>query len=198
MDNINENIATNISKLRKRAGLTQSDLAEKLNYSDKAISKWERGENVPSIEMLDKIAKVFDVNIEFLISKHSEKDLSSPQSKMFVRNLLITIMFCVAVFLIATVIFVYPVVKNSTNAEKFWVSFVAATPLCALIVNFYGRKENYWLVKLISISLFVWLLITTIYCISIVLGIYSFWMLYLVGVPIQAAICLFFFWKKTL
>ena len=68
MDNINENIAENITKLRKRAGITQSDLADKLNYSDKAISKWERGENVPSIEMLYEIAKIFDVNIEFLIS----------------------------------------------------------------------------------------------------------------------------------
>ena len=188
--NINENIAENITKLRKRAGMTQSDLADKLNYSDKAISKWERGENVPSIEMLYEIAKIFDVNIEFLFSKHSDKDLNSPKSKMFVRNFLITIMLCVAVFLIATVIFIYPV-------EKYWVAFVAATPLCALTVNFYGCKENYWLVRLISISLFVWLVITTVYCISIVLGIYSLWMLYLVGVPIQAAICLFFFWKKT-
>ena len=186
MDNINENIAENITKLRKRAGMTQSDLADKLNYSDKAISKWERGENVPSIEMLYEITKIFDVNIEFLISKHSDKDLNSPKRKMFVRNLLI-----------ATVIFIYPVVKNAENAEKYWVAFVAATPLCALTVNFYGCKENYWLVRLISISLFVWLVITTVYCISIVLGIYSLWMLYLVGVPIQAAICLLFFWKKT-
>ena len=185
MDNINENIAENITKLRKRAGMTQSDLADKLNYSDKAISKWERGENVPSIETLYEIAKIFDVNIEFLISKHSDKDLNSPKRKMFVRNLLITILLCVALFLIATVIFIYPVVKNAENAEKYWVAFVAATPLCALTVNFYGCKENYWLV------------ITTVYCISIVLGIYSLWMLYLVGVPIQAAICLLFFWKKT-
>ena len=138
-----------------------------------------------------------DVNIEFLISKHSDKDLNSPKRKMFVRNLLITILLCVALFLIATVIFIYPVVKNAENAEKYWVAFVAATPLCALTVDFYGCKENYWLVRLISISLFVWLVITTVYCISIVLGIYSLWMLYLVGVPIQAAICLLFFWKKT-
>lgn len=197
MDNINENIAENITKLRKRAGMTQSDLADKLNYSDKAISKWERGENVPSIETLYEIAKIFDVNIEFLFSKHSDKDLNSPKRKMFVRNLLITIMLCVAVFLIATVIFIYPVVKNTENSGKYWVAFVAATPLCALIVDFYGCKENYWLVRLISISLFVWLVITTVYCISIILGIYSLWMLYLVGVPIQAAICLLFFWKKT-
>ena len=177
--------------------MTQSDLADKLNYSDKAISKWERGENVPSIEMLYEITKIFDVNIEFLISKHSDKDLNSPKRKMFVRNLLITIFLCVALFLIATVIFIYPVVKNTENSGKYWVAFVAATPLCALIVDFYGCKENYWLVRLISISLFVWLVITTVYCISIVLGIYSLWMLYLVGVPIQAAICLLFFWKKT-
>ena len=77
MDNINENIAENITKLRKRAGMTQSDLADKLNYSDKAISKWERGENVPSIEMLYEITKIFDVNIEIYYIEDEENNNSN-------------------------------------------------------------------------------------------------------------------------
>lgn len=199
MGNINENIARNITLLRKTNGLKQSELAEKLNYSDKAISKWERGDSIPDIEMLCEIAKLFNVEVDYLTKPHSEIEIKSKRkdSKLFIRNLLITIMLCVSVFLISTVIFTYPVLKNSNEASKYWVAFVAATPVCSLITYFYGRKENYWLVKLISISSFVWTLITTAFCITIIANLAGYWLLYIVGVPIQAAICLFFFWKKT-
>ena len=49
MDDIKNNIAVNIAECRKRLNLTQAQLAEKLNYSDKAVSKWERAEAVPDI-----------------------------------------------------------------------------------------------------------------------------------------------------
>ena len=196
---INENIAKNIAKLRKANGMKQLELAEKLNYSDKAISKWERGDSVPDIEMLYEIAKLFNVSVDYLTQEHSDSEINETKrsTKMFIRNLLITIMLCVSVFLISTVIFVYATVKDPTAASKYWVAFVAATPFCSLIIDFYGKRERYWLVQLISLSLFVWTAITTSFCFTIIFEIKYFWMLYLVGVPVQAAICLHFFWKKT-
>ena len=56
-------IGTNISNLRKRQGLTQAGLAEKVNYSDKAVSKWERGESVPDILTLVALAEVLGVKL---------------------------------------------------------------------------------------------------------------------------------------
>ena len=52
MDNLNFIIGKRLSELRKSNGLTQSELAERLNYSDKAVSKWEQGESMPGIEVL--------------------------------------------------------------------------------------------------------------------------------------------------
>ena len=199
MQTINENIAKNIITLRKQNKWTQQDLAEKLNYSDKTISKWERGDSTPDIEMLCKVAEIFNVNIEYLTKEHTEKDFQKLQknSQMFVRNLLILIMMCVAVYLIATIIFVYPVLLNIENAKKYWIAYLFALPICAVISNYYARKMNIWLMRLITVSLFVWTTIASTYCLTLILGYTMFWLLFLVGVPVQVSICLYFFWRRT-
>ena len=53
---IKQNFARNLLAYRKARGLTQSQLAEKLNYSDKSISKWERGDVLPDIVTISMIA----------------------------------------------------------------------------------------------------------------------------------------------
>ena len=68
MENLKENLAKNLIKLRKANNLTQLDLANKLNYSDKAISKWERAESMPDVEMLYTISQMFDVTLDWLVS----------------------------------------------------------------------------------------------------------------------------------
>ena len=57
-------VAKNITELRKQHGMTQLQLAEKLNYSDKAVSKWERGESVPDVAVLVEIAELFSVRLD--------------------------------------------------------------------------------------------------------------------------------------
>lgn len=68
-------ISKNILSLRKKAGYTQADLADKLNYSDKAVSKWERGESLPDAEMLFNIATLFGVEIGYLFEEHDAVEL---------------------------------------------------------------------------------------------------------------------------
>ena len=48
-EKVKKRIGANIAYYRRRAGLTQAGLAEKLNYSDKAVSKWERGDSIPDV-----------------------------------------------------------------------------------------------------------------------------------------------------
>ena len=59
MEDIKPIIAKNITALRQGAKLTQIELAERLNYSDKAVSKWERAESIPDITVLKTIADMF-------------------------------------------------------------------------------------------------------------------------------------------
>ena len=63
MEDLKDIISKNIIKFRKLSGLTQGELAEKLNYSDKAVSKWERSESLPDIVVLKQIADVFEVSV---------------------------------------------------------------------------------------------------------------------------------------
>ena len=68
MKNEKHSIGKTITTLRKKKGWTQGELAEKLNVSDKAVSKWENEESFPSIEFFPAIAKLFDVSIDYLMT----------------------------------------------------------------------------------------------------------------------------------
>ena len=67
MDELKNIIAENLQSLRRDAGMTQAALAEKLNYTDKAVSKWERGESVPDVAVLRDIADLFGVTVDYLL-----------------------------------------------------------------------------------------------------------------------------------
>ena len=68
MEDIKQIIAKNIASLRTDSKLTQLELAEKLNYSDKAISKWERGESIPDVITLKAVADLFGVTVDYLLT----------------------------------------------------------------------------------------------------------------------------------
>jgi len=77
---IKDNLAINLTKYRKAYGLTQAELAEKLNYSDKAVSKWERGESVPDLYVLKQIADFYSVKIDTLISEPKKERIQVAKS----------------------------------------------------------------------------------------------------------------------
>ena len=64
--------ASNIIKLRTGIGMTQAELGAKLNYSDKTISKWERGEAIPDAYVLTQMAELFGVSVDFILSSHDK------------------------------------------------------------------------------------------------------------------------------
>ena len=82
MSTIKENIANNIAELRKMNHMTQQDLAEKLNYTDKAISKWERGESTPDIESLSALAKMFNLTVDDLLNETFDKEQTLRKEKI--------------------------------------------------------------------------------------------------------------------
>ena len=72
MENVKAIIAKNLVELRKSKRMTQQELAEKLNYSDKAISRWEHAETLPDIETLCRICDIYGVSFEYLLSKDAQ------------------------------------------------------------------------------------------------------------------------------
>ena len=86
-EEIKENFSQNLCKLRKARNLTQLQLAEKLNYSDKAISKWEVGSVIPDVETLTHIAEFFGLTVNDLIYKKKQNILNA----FFKNHLFITL-----------------------------------------------------------------------------------------------------------
>lgn len=182
MDNINSVIAKNLITLRKKSNLTQLQLAEKLNYSDKAISKWERGDAVPSINVLMTLAEFYDVKIQDIV--YENKVIEPRKSKIRLRTIL-ALMSSMLVWLIATIAFV--VLTYIQDVEHAWYSFIIALPVFFAVVTIFAFAWKSNLFSSIFASCFVW---STILMVSLLLNTYEIWMVYLIGLPMQIIIIL--------
>ena len=136
MDELKKNLAENIAAYRKKLNITQLQLAEMLNYSDKAVSKWERGEAVPDIFILKKLADIFSVTVDELISSRSEAPISLPEAEKKPltpgSKLIITLLSAGLVWLVATVVFV--ALQWGKAGGRTWLAFIYAIPLSAVVL----------------------------------------------------------------
>jgi len=201
MEDIKSIIAENIVQLRRSRGMTQIELAEKLNYSDKAVSKWERGESVPDIGVLKTVADLFGVTVDYLITAEHENEPEDATEttvedegariKRRRKRIMITGMSVMLVWLVALVIFI-PFDVAYSNISGHFLAFAYAVPISMLVwlifnSMWFDRRYNF-----LIISLMVWTLIVSIYLTLLVVG-YNIWQFYLLGIPGQLIIIL---WSK--
>lgn len=183
-------IARNIAALRQTKGMTQIELAEKLNYSDKAVSKWERAESMPDISVLVEIADLFAVSLDTLVrSEHPEEKIKS-KGKVFSKYNygFITGISVLLVWLIALLFFVICALVLG-KIGYLWLSFIYAVPVSAIVWLIFNsiwlnRRRNYLIISLLMWSV---LLATQISLLPLGLNI---WMIYLLGIPGQIIILL--------
>lgn len=183
-------IAKNIAELRKASKLTQIELAERLNYSDKAISKWERGESIPEIGVLKEIADLFGVTLDYLVQKEHTAP-SKPEIKTSKQNhAFITGMSVLLVWLVAT--FAFVVIDLVTHTAAHWLAFVWAVPVSFivwLVLNsvWFNRRLNFLIV-----SLLMWTVLAALY-VSFLPFNFNIWLVFVLGVPGQIIIL---FWSR--
>lgn len=193
MEDPKEIIARNIVDLRRKNGMTQLELAEKLNYTDKAVSKWERGESIPDVAVLKTIADLFGVTVDYLLTaehKTTVPVLSRLESTLRSHRV-ITGLSILLVALLATLIFV---ILDLLPGERggAWLSFIWAVPVGSivwLVFNsiWFNRHLNY-----LIISILVWSTLAATHITALFFGI-NIWLIYVLGVPGQAIILL---WSK--
>lgn len=190
MEDLKKIVGKNIQYLRKENNLTQQALAEKLNYTSKAISKWERGESIPEIETLIAIASFFKVTVDYLLHENANehsKDFIPSEIKdkniLFTGALAITI-----VWMIATIIFVYLIQQH--NVIAFQV-FMWAIPISLLLICFYIKKRSK-VERMIVFSILLWTILIAAFIQFIDLNLY---LIFLVGLPAQLAL---FLWSKII
>lgn len=195
---IKENIATNITKLRKKNHWTQAQLAEKINYSDKAVSKWERGEAVPDIDTLYLLAELFNVTVDYFLheEKDAQKEFVVPKVKGLFKKMAVLFLCSLAAILVSLLIFMTGYIK--TGSINFWIAFVWATPLISVFTFIFFKIIDGWLGQLLSCSFIVITLSACAYLtVSLSLGDFStMWMIWLITVLLVGAVVLFFFMKK--
>ena len=182
MDDLKKVVAGNIIKLRTSMNLTQAQLGEKLNYSDKSISKWERGESVPDVFVLKTIADMAGVTVDYIITPHDPDEEVQIEAKgpRYSRRF-ITLTVLAGIWALAVLVFVVLWLCGIFN----WLVFIYAIPvsLITLLVLNSVWGDRSW--NLYIISGLVWGIICSIYLTAIR---FTWWQLFLLGIPAQIII----------
>ncbi|MGN0290023.1 MAG: helix-turn-helix domain-containing protein [Lachnospiraceae bacterium] len=183
-------IAKNIQALRQEKGMTQVELAEKLNYSDKSVSKWERGESLPDITVLKGIADLFEVSLDYLTEdEHRQKPYPSKETedRKKKRNYYIitaTSIFLVAIF--ASLLYIILAMVFPGTAYP-WLCYAYAVPTATivwLVFNsvWFNPHRNF-----VIVSVMVWSLLAALYLTFVIQG-FKIWPILLLGIPVQIII----------
>ena len=194
-------LGANIVLYRKRNGMTQAGLAEKLNYSDKAISKWERGESMPDVLTLVQLAELFGVTVndllldpdalpehtskvEKVMEKAVEKTLKRKADKGIILGL-----STVLVWFVALLIFV---VLSTIGLPKSWIAFFYAIPANAIVLLTLRSAWHDFRWNRLLVSAIMWGSLLSIHVTLLVFFNFNAWKIFLLGIPGQIAVFLWF------
>ena len=189
MKDIKQIIAKNLIALRKKHGYTQNDLAKKINYSDNAISRWERGELAPSIEVLQSISEVYSVEIDALLREDSLFEIEKTNKTQRINKLATILLIISIVWCMVSVVYIY---SKMILGKNLWTLFCWAVPLSCLILLAFNENWGKYVYKFVILSVFVW---TTLACIYLQYLIYNLWLIFIVGIPAQIALVIWAFIK---
>lgn len=197
---IKKNLAINLAEYRKANNLTQAELAKKINYSDKAVSKWERAESVPDLAVLKTIADLFETTIDKLIEEpKTDQALPSINKNLPKKRLIICMASGVLVWLVAIATYSLMGVIAPSLLPYAWLSFILAIPITNLVILILTSVWGKTTTNMIITSLLVWSTITSIYLsynnLSQNPG-STLWLIFLIGIPLQILIFLVFSYKK--
>lgn len=203
-EQLKNQIGSNIASYRKRCGLTQAGLAERINYSDKAVSKWERGESIPDVITLVLLAEQFETtvselvadpnvlpgenpgNLEKAMTQVSEKALKRKANKNIILGLSSLLVWFVALL-------AFVVLSSFDFMERYsCLLFFYAIPANAIVALSLRSAWRDFRWNKILISVIVWGSLLSLHVSILVFFHFNFWKLYLLGIPGQAAIFLWF------
>lgn len=194
---INEKIAKNLAYYRKASGLTQVELAQKINYSDKSVSKWESGNGVPDVYILMELAKLYGVTLNDLVG--DETPSITERKNTAGLHILITLLSMGMVWLLATCVFVGGHLFRPTY--PWWITFLYATELTFVVIVVYASIWHYRFLNFIGVTGVIWLGLVCLYAtareVSILLqnNFDGLWCLFLLGIPLQVLEVLWTFFR---
>lgn len=192
MDDFRAVVAGNLIRLRLAAGLTQAELGEKLNYSDKSVSKWERGEAVPDIFVMKKIADLYGVSVDYILEPHDGAPVPQTPAVRGYSTTVITAVAILGIWTLALLIFIIFWIAG----YLLWYLFLYAVPvsLITLLVLhsvFRSGRFNQYIIAGLVLSLLLTVYLTLLPQLDT-----NPWQIFLLAIPAELVVFLSFRIKK--
>ena len=194
MANVKETVRENLVKLRREHKFTQIELAERIGYSDKAISRWETGEVNPDIETLDKLATLYGVDITVFFSEYNPKEYKATEfhKAQMGRKIAVWILSVISLWYVGIMAYIYSTTFMSADVRS-WLIFIWLVPMTAMLCSVINRMWGNAILGIIFSSLLCWSLLLAVYLHFLK---YNLFLLFISGAPIQAAILILAYMKK--
>ena len=193
--NQQELLAKNLAYYRKASGLTQLELAEKFNYSDKSVSKWERGEGFPDVFVLKSLADFYGITIDDFYLEEKKKITSQNHSltkQVYIKLLSVGIGWLVVLMTFIGLTFLPPEAKYQN-----WLTFVYGSLITGIILLVWDYIYHHRLLRVVDTSIVVWTGIASVYLTLLVILNINQPLLFVIGVPLEILEVLWFLFRRN-
>ena len=194
-NNQQELLAKNLAYYRKASGLTQLELAEKFNYSDKSVSKWERGEGFPDVFVLKSLADFYGITIDDFYLEEKKKITSQNHSltkQVYIKLLSVGIGWLVVLMTFIGLTFLPPEAKYQN-----WLTFVYGSLITGIILLVWDYIYHHRLLRVIDTSVVIWTGIASVYLTLLVILNVNQPLLFVIGVPLEILEILWFLFRRN-
>lgn len=197
-NNQQELLAKNLAYYRKASGLTQLELAEKFNYSDKSVSKWERGEGFPDVFVLKSLADFYGISVDDFYLEEKKQIVSQNHSltkQVYIKLLSVGIGWTVtliAFFLLNTLL-------PSDAKFQTWLNFIYGGLITGIILLVWDFIYHHRLLRVIDTSIVIWMGALTLYLtLLVILGPkHNYPLIFVVGVPLEILEIIWFLFRRN-
>ncbi|MBQ8293043.1 MAG: helix-turn-helix transcriptional regulator [Bacilli bacterium] len=186
-------LSSNLIKYRKANNLTQANVAEALNYSDKAISKWERGESLPDLYTLSQLAALYNITVNDLIMKDTKVIVKPKKNNKM--HFIVTSLSFILVWLVATIVYVIPLIF--TEVPNLWLIFISAIPVSFIVLLVFSalwgnNKTNFLCVTGLVLSIILAICMP----LYVIFSLNKIWLLFILFAPLELLNIFWFLVKK--
>ena len=196
-NNQQELLAKNLAYYRKASGLTQLELAEKFNYSDKSVSKWERGEGFPDVFVLKSLADFYGISVDDFYSEEKKKITSQNHSltkQFYIKALSIGIGWLVTLIVFLSLLIFLP-----NAAFQSWLNFVYGALIMGIILLVWDFIYHHRFLRVIDTSIVIWTSLLSLYLtLLVVMGPqHNYPLIFLIGIPLEILEILWFLFRRN-
>ena len=194
-NNFKSIVAQNIFYLRTQNQMTQLELGEKLNYSDKAISKWERGDSVPDAYVLKRMSELFGVTVDYILTEHNEQERKVDTKPARIAKAMLANVIMIGIATVALLVYIILAIFHI----NYWQIFIYAVPAILIVGIVFSFILNNKVMGILSVSGLVWSILLVVYfALWSLRHEYATWMILLLGIPIQLIVIFSFKMKISI